>query len=152
MNRKLSTYGERRPFPLSNGCALSLLSSKDSWISSGDLPARCSAALRELIAENRAAILARQLILDKDWQWHHHHHHHPTEDLNGRQDGVSYQHQMGTGSHGWDRISEAGGGHVTLDLMQAPNSAFGFLSVQRNSKEDGECPDLCGSFGGAHVV
>lgn len=148
------TFSGRHPyFPLDSGCALSLLSSNnDSWISSADLPARCSAALRELIAENRAAILARQLILDKDWHWHHLH---PTEDLNGRQNEsnllVNHQLQMANGSHGWDRIREAGG-HVTLDLMQAPNSPFGFLSVGGKSKEDEECPELWGSFGGTHVL
>ncbi|KAL3537018.1 hypothetical protein ACH5RR_000384 [Cinchona calisaya] len=144
VNGKLMTCNGRHPYyPLSNGCALSLLSSKnnDSWISSGDLPARCSAALRELIAENRAAILARQLILD-----------------NGRQNGsnslVNYQQQQisNNGSQSWDRIGEAEGGHVTLDLMQAPNSAFGFLSMRGKSKENEECPELWGSFGGAHVV
>lgn len=148
------TCNGRHPYyPLSTGCALSLLSSKnESWISSADLPARCSAALRELIAENRAAILARQLIVDKEWHWHHH----PTEDLNnGRQNGsnslINSQQPMATGSHSWDRISEAEG-HVTLNLMQAPNSAFGFLAMRGKSKEDEECPELWSSFGGAHVV
>ncbi|KAK7293396.1 hypothetical protein RJT34_16261 [Clitoria ternatea] len=49
------------------GCALSLLSSRsDSWLSSSpdDLSMRCSAALRELIAENRAAIMARHFVSD----------------------------------------------------------------------------------------
>ncbi|XP_027162745.1 squamosa promoter-binding-like protein 7 [Coffea eugenioides] len=154
VNGKLMTCSGRYPYyPLSSGCALSLLSSKnDSWISSADLPARCSAALCELIAENRAAILARQLIVDKEWHWHNH----PTEDLNSaRHNGsnafANYQQLMATGSHSWDRINEAGE-HVTLDLMQAPNSAFSFLSMRGKSKEDEECPGLWGSFGGAHVV
>ncbi|KAG2381199.1 uncharacterized protein HKW66_Vig0255160 [Vigna angularis] len=44
------------------GCALSLLSfeSSDNWCSHDDLSTRCSAALRELIAENRAALMTRQ--------------------------------------------------------------------------------------------
>ncbi|XP_047152862.1 uncharacterized protein LOC124824482 [Vigna umbellata] len=44
------------------GCALSLLSfeSSDNWWSHSDLSTRCSAALRELIAENRAALITRQ--------------------------------------------------------------------------------------------
>nr|KYP35100.1 Squamosa promoter-binding-like protein 7 [Cajanus cajan] len=55
------------------GCALSLLSSRsDSWLSPSDLSTRCSAALRELIAENRAAIMARQFVSDRDWHFHHH--------------------------------------------------------------------------------
>ncbi|CAI9101336.1 OLC1v1038634C1 [Oldenlandia corymbosa var. corymbosa] len=145
-NRKLVNHGGRHSqYPLSNsnnGCALSLLSSSknSSWISSGsDLPARCSAALRELIAENRAAVVARRIILD-------HHQHPPSNvELNSRQNGTNslpnYQHQTGTTDS-----------HVTLDLMQAP-SAFGFLSVRGKSKEsDQDCPDLWSSFGGAHVV
>ena len=49
------------------GRALSLLSSKtDSWVSPADISSRSSAALRELIAEHRAAIMAGQLILDRD--------------------------------------------------------------------------------------
>ncbi|XP_021677941.2 squamosa promoter-binding-like protein 7 isoform X2 [Hevea brasiliensis] len=56
--------------------ALSLLSSKsDSWITSSDLSSRSSAALRELIAENRAAILARQLVHERHLQ------HNAMEDL-----------------------------------------------------------------------
>ncbi|KAF7825276.1 squamosa promoter-binding-like protein 7 [Senna tora] len=60
----------------SSGCALSLLSSPKSdhsWLSPADLSTRCSAALRELIAENRAAIMAKQIILDKDWNPHPYH-------------------------------------------------------------------------------
>ncbi|KAI4356699.1 hypothetical protein L6164_000700 [Bauhinia variegata] len=54
------------------GCVRSLLSSKnDSWLSPADLSSRCSAALRELMAENRAAIMARQLNSDRDWHLHH---------------------------------------------------------------------------------
>lgn len=44
---------------INSECALSLLSSKDPW--NGDLAGRCSAALRELIAENRASIGSRQI-------------------------------------------------------------------------------------------
>lgn len=56
------------------GCALSLLSSgSDSCLSHGDLSIRCSAALRELIAENRAALMTtRQLVFDRDWHLAHH--------------------------------------------------------------------------------
>ena len=57
----------------SAGCAPSLLSSRnDSSLSPADLSIRCSAALRELIAENRAAVMARQLVSDRDWHLHHH--------------------------------------------------------------------------------
>lgn len=165
-NSEVMTYSGRHPYlPLNSGCALSLLSSNNnsSWniSSSPDLPTRCSAALRELIAENRAAILARQLILDKDWRWHPAHH--PSEDhhdhLNGGRGecesnsflNLNYQHQhqqmATTGSHeNWERMGEADS-QVTLDLMQAPNAAFGFLSVRGKSKEtDQECPELWSSF------
>ncbi|XP_061360175.1 squamosa promoter-binding-like protein 7 [Gastrolobium bilobum] len=56
------------------GCALSLLSygSEYSWLSHADLSIRCSAALRELIAENRAALMTRKLVLDRDWNFPHH--------------------------------------------------------------------------------
>ncbi|XP_004513942.1 squamosa promoter-binding-like protein 7 [Cicer arietinum] len=54
-------------------CALSLLSSRtDSWLSPADLSIRCSAALSELIAENRAAIMARQYVPERDWHVQHH--------------------------------------------------------------------------------
>lgn len=152
----MMTYAGRHAYlPLNSECALSLLSSnKDSWISATDLPARCSAALRELIAENRAAILSRQLILDKDW--YHHPFPPPAEAVeaavdeemmfHGRQQmgglllNNNYQQQIPGSNSG-----EAGNGHVTLDLMQAPNSAFGFLSAMRGkSKED--------IWGGTHVL
>ncbi|CAK8541340.1 unnamed protein product [Lathyrus sativus] len=56
-----------------SGCALSLLSSRtDSWLSPDDLSVRCSAALSELIAENRAAIMARQYVSERDWHLQHH--------------------------------------------------------------------------------
>ncbi|KAA8515899.1 hypothetical protein F0562_019078 [Nyssa sinensis] len=136
------------------GRALSLLSMKNnSGISSADLSSRCSAALSELIAENRAAILARQLIIDRDSHWRHQ----TMEDMNGPQTESSNsvlppQHQMFLEPHGWERFNEAGS-HVTLDLMQAPSSAFGFLSVRGKSKEDEEqCSEWWSSFGGAHVV
>lgn len=120
---------------LSTGRALSLLSSKNStWFSSP------SAALRELIAENRAAILARQLVHDPSTQ-------------PGSNSLLTSHHQVFHDPHNWDRFNEDGG-HVTLDLMQAPSSAFGFLSMRENSRgeEEQECSELWRSLGGAHVV
>ncbi|KAI8545423.1 hypothetical protein RHMOL_Rhmol07G0038200 [Rhododendron molle] len=117
------------------GRALSLLSSKNStWFSSP------SAALRELIAEHRAAILARQLVHDPSTQ-------------PGSNSLLTSHHQVFHDSHNWDRFDEDGG-HVTLDLMQAPSSAFGFLSMRENSRgeEEQECSELWRSLGGAHVV
>ncbi|KAF1884221.1 hypothetical protein Lal_00035290 [Lupinus albus] len=49
------------------GCALSLLSSRsDSSHSPADFSIRCSAALRELIAENRAALMAKHLVPERE--------------------------------------------------------------------------------------
>ncbi|XVF73476.1 hypothetical protein PTKIN_Ptkin12aG0204100 [Pterospermum kingtungense] len=136
------------------GRALSLLSSgADSWISPSDLSSRSSAALRELIAENRAAILAKQLVLDRDW----HLHHHSVEDLGDHQaqPGSSFvsiqQHSSLSKPHGWDRVSETSA-QVTLDLMQASSSAFGVLSVRKTKEEDEDCSELWNSFEGTHVV
>ncbi|CAJ1948174.1 unnamed protein product [Sphenostylis stenocarpa] len=68
--RRLAGHNERRRKSSNlyvtrssrQGCALSLLSfgSSDNWSSHADLSTRCSAALRELIAENRAALMTRQ--------------------------------------------------------------------------------------------
>ncbi|PIA35619.1 hypothetical protein AQUCO_03500165v1 [Aquilegia coerulea] len=134
----------------STGRALSLLSSKTtSWVSPSDLSSRSSAALRELIAENRAAVLARQLFLDQGW------HHHAMDDLGSNQ-GVSlahipHQHQVFPDSSEWERFQEAGG-QVTLDLMQEPGSAFGFLSGRTKSKDEEECSQIWKSLEGTHVV
>ncbi|KAL3616490.1 hypothetical protein CASFOL_039880 [Castilleja foliolosa] len=127
----------------SNECALSLLSSSSStnyntpWnyispsSSTDDLPARCSAALRELIAENRASVLAsRQILTSNHFQ----------------NSNNSYKNSYGLGL-GCDgpNISDSGG-HVTLDLMQKPDSGFGLLSVHHHKdSEEGngeDCSDL----------
>uniref|UniRef100_A0A6N2MXQ5 SBP-type domain-containing protein n=1 Tax=Salix viminalis TaxID=40686 RepID=A0A6N2MXQ5_SALVM len=133
------------------GCALSLLSSKsDSWVSPSDLSSRSSAALRELIAENRAAILSRQVFLQK------HLHHHTVEDP-GESHPLSnfltaHQQQVLSEPHDWSRLNDTST-HVTLDLMQAPSSAFGFLSPRgKNKEEEDECSELWSTLEGAHVV
>lgn len=131
----------------STGRALSLLSSKaDSWVSSTDLSSRSSAALRELIAEHRAAILTRQLILER---------HHPVEDLSESQSCsnflIPHQHQMLAEPHSWDRLHDTGS-HVTLELMQAPSSEFGFLSTRGKNKEEEEECELWNTLEGTHVV
>ncbi|KAB5569038.1 hypothetical protein DKX38_002831 [Salix brachista] len=130
------------------GCAFSLLSSKaDSWVSPSDLPSRSSAALSELIAENRAAILARQLILEK------HLHHHAMEDLGESQPSSNFhQQQMLSEPHNWGRFNTTTT-HVTLELMRAPSSAFGFLSArEKNKEEGGECSQFWSTLEGAHLV
>ncbi|XWS77274.1 hypothetical protein CRYUN_Cryun01aG0247200 [Craigia yunnanensis] len=135
------------------GRALSLLSSRaDSWISPSDISSRSSAALRELIAENRAASLARQLILYRDW----HLHHHAMEDVGEAHPGSSsiavQQHPSLAEPHGWDRFPETGA-QVTLDLMQASSPAFGMLSVRGKSREEEEeCSALWNSSEGTHLV
>ncbi|GLT84353.1 hypothetical protein SLE2022_025890 [Rubroshorea leprosula] len=116
----------------STGCAHSLLSSgADSWVSPSDLSSRSSAALRELIEENRASVLARQLVLDPDWQLHLHHH--SMEDMGEAQTSPSFvteqQHHQLPEPHGWERFS-ATGSNVTLDLMQASSSAVSMYSVR----------------------
>ncbi|KAI3444747.1 hypothetical protein Pfo_001412 [Paulownia fortunei] len=128
---KMMAAGRHPHFVNSSECALSLLSSTNysPWnisTSSADLPARCSAALRELIAENRASILAcRQLT-----------------NSNQIEDYDTYK----LGSIRAGSNPQESGGHVTLDLMQAPNSAFGLLSVHdhKSSKEGDEedCSEL----------
>ena len=145
--------------PSPTGRALSLLSSKkETWATSSELSLRSSAALRELIAENRAAILARQLILDRDW---HLNHAAATDDFGGGGGGVGFHQQQGLyceqqqQQQSWEGMNENGGAHVTLDLMQAPSTAFGMLSVRGKSKEeDEECCELWNSFHDhdSHVV
>ncbi|KAM1019040.1 hypothetical protein PS2_040192 [Malus domestica] len=145
------------------GRALSLLSSKttrDSWVSTSDLSSRSSTALRELIAENRAANLARQLMSsDRNWDSSSHNNN-ATEDLfcdHGQSWSNSlepHQHQMFTeNQHGWDRFHESSGAHLTLDLRRPPSQAYGFMSERAKTKaeEDQEC-DLWNSFQGTSVV
>ncbi|KAK8711162.1 hypothetical protein V6N13_146455 [Hibiscus sabdariffa] len=143
----------RFPYHLSSpkGRALSLLSSTpDSWISPSDLSSRSSAALRELIAENRAAVLAGQLILDRDWN------------LNQHGMGDLGEAHLGSGStavqqhsllpQDWDKFQETGA-ELTLNLMQASSSASGMLSVRgKTEEEEEECSELWNSLEGTHVV
>ncbi|KAL0429080.1 UNVERIFIED_CONTAM: Squamosa promoter-binding-like protein 7 [Sesamum radiatum] len=130
---KMMGAGRQAHFLNSSDCALSLLSSTNynPWNNitqpSPDLPARCSAALRELIAENRASILAGRQLSGSNYQ---------VEDYCNNNSSV-----------GVESNSQERQGHVTLDLMQARNSAFGLLSVRDHkasaSKEGDEedCSD-----------
>ncbi|KAL5718540.1 hypothetical protein ACHQM5_011429 [Ranunculus cassubicifolius] len=135
----------------STGRALSLLSSKtNSWVSPSDLSSRSSAALRELIAENRAAVLARQLFLDQGW------HHQAMDEFSSNHQQMALpllpnQHQGFPNQVEWERFNEAGG-QVTLDLMQEPSSAFGFLSGRTKSKEEEDCSEIWRTLEGTHVV
>ncbi|XP_006653653.2 squamosa promoter-binding-like protein 7 [Oryza brachyantha] len=113
--------------PTSSAGALSLLSATRAtgpWlIPTPDISARSSAALDELIAENRAALLSWQFFSDRQppagrptgrppaetvGGWHAHLHAPPP--------GTGGQH---------DQQSPAAAGHVTLDLMQATAAAPG---------------------------
>ncbi|PPD80970.1 hypothetical protein GOBAR_DD22104 [Gossypium barbadense] len=127
------------------GCALSLLSSKvDSWISPSNLSTRSSAALRELIVKNRAAVLAQQPVLERDWQY-------IGEPQPAGSNPIFVQHHSLLDPHGWDVQFPETGGQVTLDLMQASNSAFGMLSVRGKTKEEEEeCSELWHSLQGTH--
>ncbi|KAF2303519.1 hypothetical protein GH714_018961 [Hevea brasiliensis] len=112
-----------------------------------------SAALRELIAENRAAILARQLVHERHLQ------HNAMEDLGDHSEPspnnsfIPHHHQVLAEAHNWDRFHDTGT-QLTLDLMQAPTSAFGFLSTRgkNNKEEEEECSELWNTWAGAHVV
>ncbi|KAL1543363.1 squamosa promoter-binding-like protein 7 [Salvia divinorum] len=112
-----------QPHLLNNGgCVLSLLSPASyyytprSAMPAPDLPAMCSAALCELIAENRAC---RQLDAAQ----------------------VGNGCKMGPG---WATPEDRA--HVTLNLMRGPDSAFGIVSGHghRPSEDDGggDCSDL----------
>ncbi|KAK1273253.1 Squamosa promoter-binding-like protein 7 [Acorus gramineus] len=163
-NQENKSMGGRYLYPASPpaGRALSLLSSKAStWVSPADLSSRSSAALRELIAENRAAIFARQLVSDRGWQLpndpqevppsppHHHHHDHYHSINEG---GPSARLLPG----GWDLQYHGPGPHVTLDLMQTPSSpAFGLLSGRSNKsgrEEEEDCCEIWKTLEGTHVV
>ncbi|XP_075479260.1 squamosa promoter-binding-like protein 7 [Primulina tabacum] len=108
-------------FPNSSECALSLLSSTNqspcTWNSisaSSDLPARCSHALLELIAENRASSLAcsKDNILK----------------FNNQMENLWVQNRSNLRLLSSPFPSQQTGGHLTLDLMRASSSEFGMFS------------------------
>ncbi|MBA0859535.1 hypothetical protein Goshw_008016 [Gossypium schwendimanii] len=141
----------RFPYHLSlpKGRALSLLSSRaDSWISPSDLSSRSSAALQELIAENRAAVLARQLVLDRGWQLNHR----GMEDLGVFSSTTAEQHSLlPEPPQGWEKFQETGA-ELTLNLMQASSSASGMFVRGKSEDEEQECSELWNSLQGTHVV
>ncbi|KAI3741194.1 hypothetical protein L1987_58861 [Smallanthus sonchifolius] len=122
---------ERRLGPPSQsqpGCARSLLSSPETEALnfSGDLSSRCSAALYELIAANRATSVSRHFLNQNTF------------------------HQAEANTQIWDRF-----GHMTTtpDLKQAPTLEFGRLSMKERVKDPEEWTDYSwSSFGGANVV
>ncbi|XP_077246958.1 squamosa promoter-binding-like protein 7 [Tasmannia lanceolata] len=147
--------GGRFPCISATGCAHSLLSSKSSsWLYPTDLSSQSSAALRELIAENRTAVLARQVFSDRIW-------HHGADEGDGGQMFVPHSpHQHQVVPEGpeschmtpeWGHFHEPSV-HLTLDLMQIPNSSFGFMPGRSKSKEEEECCDIWKSLEGTHVI
>ncbi|KAJ6827762.1 putative squamosa promoter-binding-like protein 7 [Iris pallida] len=138
-----SVIGGYFPFlpPTSPGRALSLLSSKVSpWISTPELSSRSSAALLELIAENRAALLARQLFSDRGW-------HNVGLSNQSVVTYVPHQHQGLSQApaqllDGWNQFQDSGS-HLTLDLMQTPNStSFELLSRNKSKEDEEECCEI----------
>ncbi|XP_065859451.1 squamosa promoter-binding-like protein 7 isoform X2 [Euphorbia lathyris] len=157
--RRLAGHNERRrktnhdSFPRSSfhGNALSLLSRNgESWnISSSDLSSRSSAALRELIAEQRGAILSRHLQNNSIQDLPYDHHHHQQNQPNNFNTFLSHHqnhHQfLGDHHHSNDGDRFQDDGTVTLDLMQGQTaaSAFGFLSSSRDHKDKEDEEDEC---------
>lgn len=154
------TAGDRFQFIPSSpkGRALSLLSSKtyptSTWDSSSDLSLLSSAALRELIAENRAAVLARQLVSDRSWTPHVPDHAASSQPFFSEASSQHAQQQLVPESaHGWSQFhAEPAHVHVTLDLMQAPSSSFPLVPGRGKPKESEECCDIWKSLEGTHVV
>ena len=120
------------------GYALSLLSSPkiEPWISSGDLSSKCTAALCELIAANRATTVVGHL-------WNQN---------NSHQSVVEDTIHMLPDTQMWDRFNDKDTS-MTLDLMQTPALDFGLLSMKEKAKDPEEWNDYCWSaFGGNNVV
>ncbi|XP_042457052.1 squamosa promoter-binding-like protein 7 [Zingiber officinale] len=132
----------------SPGCALSLLSSKASpWIcSSSEFSSRSSAALNELIAENRAAVLARQLFLD-----HKECHHSSSSLWLHQQQQVIQEAALPCFPGGCSRLPEIARSHLTLDLMQMPSS-FEVSERSKSKGEEEECSEIWKSLAGSNVV
>uniref|UniRef100_A0A0A9F931 SBP-type domain-containing protein n=1 Tax=Arundo donax TaxID=35708 RepID=A0A0A9F931_ARUDO len=144
--------------PASPAGALSLLSSGRGgapWlIPAPDISARSSAALDELIAENRAALLAWQFFSDRSAGrelppeaagWHAH--------LQ-----LQAHHQGGGRAHDWYRDA-ASTGHTTLDLMQTPAASGAGApfrpALERAATKDGDPGRSSGAWAsveGARVV
>lgn len=124
------------PSQLKPVCALSLLSSSktEPWMSSGDLSSRCSAALYELIAANRATSVSGHILNQNSS-------HQP---IANNTMYTSHNMQM------WDRF-----GHttMTLDQKHAPALDFSLWSMKEKPKDPEEWTDYCwSSFGGTNVV
>ncbi|KAF5801135.1 putative transcription factor SBP family [Helianthus annuus] len=126
MSSSSSSLSKSKP-----ACALSLLSSPKAnpWISSSDMSSRCSAALHELIAANRATFNSGHF-------------------LNPNTSQPIIDDTMHT-SQETDRSSRT---TTTLDVMQAPALDFGLLAMKEPKGQE-DWTDYCWSaLGGANVV
>eukprot|EP01018_Ginkgo_biloba_P002062 Gb_26599 [translate_table: standard] len=187
--RLMGVLGERYPYSRfsmpcmsSSGRALSLLSSQQAWVNPGpaslcgDLSSRSSAALRELIAENRAQGLfrynsddlhrgSRLRVLQEEEEDPHHHHQLQQEVGNCRyMPGLrSLENHVKVAFDG-DELKKHGGVvgnnvvvRPTLDLMQNSNSYFALQSGRNktssssSSSEQEEC-EIWKSFEGTQIV
>ncbi|KAJ3706707.1 hypothetical protein LUZ61_010412 [Rhynchospora tenuis] len=130
----------------SPGRALSLLSSKASpWGLTPDLSSCSSAALCELIAENRAAVLTRQICSDRA-VWPNNGagiHSYPPQHWPHQHQATAPPRHL---ANGWAHLNDANS-HVTLDLMEATATS---LERVRNDEED--CSEIWKSLEGTHVV
>ncbi|KAJ1702280.1 hypothetical protein LUZ63_002059 [Rhynchospora breviuscula] len=130
----------------SPGRALSLLSSKASpWGLTPDLSSCSNAALCELIAENRAAVLTRQICSDRA-VWRNNGvgiHSYPPQHWPHQHQATAQPRHL---ANGWTHLNDAND-HVTLNLMQAPGTS---LERVRNDEED--CSEIWKSLEGTHVV
>ncbi|PKA46453.1 Squamosa promoter-binding-like protein 7 [Apostasia shenzhenica] len=141
----------------SPGRALSLLSSKASpWTSNSELSSRSTAALHDLIAENRASLFARQVIPDRICPQGSAPASCSALSCDPQQQQPPFQlpsHQLG---NGWINFQDSSCDHVTLDLMQNPDSAVQFHqaagSSNRPRESEEECCEILKSLGGTHVV
>ncbi|XP_060181828.1 squamosa promoter-binding protein-like 15 [Lycium barbarum] len=148
-NTRNPSQGNYRHLAVNDGRALSLLSSKnnESSISKGNLPARCSGTISELIGESRGATLAQQLILDNHW---HQNQHHLMENLSIQPKNLNRDH-MFLETHGWGPMNDAAG-NLTLNLMHIGNSEFRLLSQPKEERQEEEgCQERWNSFAGAHI-
>ncbi|EYU31933.1 hypothetical protein ABFS82_02G145000 [Erythranthe guttata] len=126
-------------------CALSLLSSTNYYwtnfntatSASRHLPETCSAALRDLIAENRASTSAfnKNHHLITNYPNNNNNHNQMDDYYNYKLNG-SINNRPGSNPHG------NGAGHVTLDLMEAQNSELGFMSTKERDEHQQECSEL----------
>ncbi|KAF0894083.1 hypothetical protein E2562_033962 [Oryza meyeriana var. granulata] len=137
--------------PTSSAGALSLLSSTratGAWlIPTPDISARSSAALDELIAENRAALLSWQFLSDRQPQAGRPTGRAPAETAGGWHEHMQARpHPSGAGGQ-HEQQSLAAAGHVTLDLMQATTAAAGapFRPVPARPSNEGDRDAGCTS-------